>query len=366
MQSRFTDIEIAIDEKIGEVRIDGLDMTFGEIFSLIGSKEFEIGPDFQRLFRWSTEQRSRLVESILIGLPIPQIFTIETETGVLELIDGLQRICSVAHFLQPELIAIKEPLILQGCDLLEELNGKSAEELPLVLRLRLKRTPVRMVVVKRQSTSMLRYSMFKRLNTGGSELSAQEIRNCTSRMVGTSGSDFYDFLRSCSQDPDFLTCTETISSSDKDKKADEELVLRFFALKNGQRLFRGNVRDWLDDYMEEVILGKQEFDYNLEREVFQTLFSYISRELGVHAFVKHRGSNPIGGLAPAYFEAVTMAVLRNLPDLQDLSQGIVKGAVVSAVQSEEFRGNVGPGANKQSKLDGRILVVHNAIQAVCR
>jgi len=85
------DLESSIEEKIGEVRIDGLDLSFGEIISLKSAGEFELTPDYQRLFRWSQAQRSRLIESILLELPIPQIFVVERQNGVYELVDGLQR-----------------------------------------------------------------------------------------------------------------------------------------------------------------------------------------------------------------------------------------------------------------------------------
>ncbi|MGG2343670.1 DUF262 domain-containing protein, partial [Aeromonas veronii] len=82
-----------------------------------------IQPEYQRLFRWSQEQRSRLVESILLELPIPPIFLIENDNGVLELIDGLQRTSSVIQFIEASQINL-DPLVLDGCDLINELNTK--------------------------------------------------------------------------------------------------------------------------------------------------------------------------------------------------------------------------------------------------
>src|SRR6266481_2076499 len=108
-------IDELIDQKVGEVRVEGLDLSFGEIMSLLSNKEVDLYPDFQRYFRWSEEQRSRLIESILLGLPIPQLFFVETDKGVWELIDGLQRICSVIQLVQPDLID-QDHLRLEGCD----------------------------------------------------------------------------------------------------------------------------------------------------------------------------------------------------------------------------------------------------------
>ncbi len=75
-------LEEAIEKKIGEVRTDALDLSFGEIISLKSSDEFVLNPDYQRLFRWSQGQRSRIIESILLELPIPQIFVVEQQNGV--------------------------------------------------------------------------------------------------------------------------------------------------------------------------------------------------------------------------------------------------------------------------------------------
>ena len=93
-------LEEQIDERVGEVRTDTFDISFGEIVNLHQNKELIIQPEYQRLFRWSTNQKSQLIESILLELPVPQIFVIENQDGVFELIDGLQRVSSVIQFLE--------------------------------------------------------------------------------------------------------------------------------------------------------------------------------------------------------------------------------------------------------------------------
>lgn len=162
----------AIDAKIGEVRTDAIDLSFGEIINLKRENEIRIDPEYQRLFRWSEEQKSRLVESVLLQLPIPPIFFIENEDGRYELIDGLQRVSSMAQFIEATVID-KEPLKLVGCDIVPDLNGMAYDDLPLTLRLQVKRSAVLALIIKRQSREFLRYEMFKRLNTGGSELIEQ-------------------------------------------------------------------------------------------------------------------------------------------------------------------------------------------------
>jgi hypothetical protein len=358
-------IEEVIDRRIGEVRTDTVDLSYGEITNLYGNKELVIQPDYQRLFRWTLEQRSRMIESILLELPIPQIFVIENENGVIELIDGLQRVSSVMQFIDSAMLDL-EPLRLSGCDLVPELNGRTYSDLSLQLKLRLKRSSVRTIVIKRQSSSMLRYEMFKRLNTGGSILSPQEIRNCTARMLGDVGVRFYKFLQDCASVSSFQACIEPLSPSEKDQRGDEELVLRFFAVKNAQNTFSGSVRDWLDDYMEGVLLRKElfGFDYETERDTFSRVFDFLGRVMGAGAFVRYRGQVPVGALAPAYFEAVTMGTLRAMPEIEAVDAGVFQRTISETVQGEEFRSYTGPGANSKEKLENRIRTIHNAIAAL--
>ena len=353
-------LEDIIDDKIGEVRTESLDLTFGEIVNLHATRELVIQPEYQRLFRWSDDQKSRLIESILLELPIPQIFVIERETGVFELIDGLQRVSSVIQFINPAVLDL-EPLVLQGCDLVTELNDKKFDDLSLRLRLTIKRSSVRTVVIKRQSKFFLRYTMFKRLNTGGVSLDPQEIRNCSARMVGEDGTRFYSFLQNKATHPAFLNCIESLAQVEKDKKGDEELVLRFLATKNARHLFKESVRDWLDNYMEKILLKDIEFDYEKEEINFNKVFIYLSNALGEGSFVKYRGDKPIGGLAPAYYEAITIGTLNAIDEIINLPIDLVRKKVIATVQTDDFRQNTGPGANKRSKLEGRIKVIQDAL-----
>lgn len=360
----MSNIEKAIEKKIGEVRIDTLDLSFGEIITLFSSNEFCISPDFQRYFRWSSEQRSRLIESVLLSLPIPQVFVVENQDGVLELIDGLQRISSIIQFIEPELISLS-PLTLEGCDLVPELNGLGYTALPLSLRLSIKRSSVRAVVIKKQSTSLLRYAMFKRLNTGGSALSEQEVRNCTSRMIGSSGVEFYDFLSESAKSEEFKIVTTALPESIREQRGDEELVLRYLALKNGVELFRGSVRDWLDDYMEHVIFSPGQFDYSQESQDFSRLFGLLSRVMGEDAFVRFRGDRSIGGLAPAYFEAVTLGARKTIDQIEQVPPSTIRSKLIDTVQSAPFQANVGSGSNSRQKFYGRIAVIEEALRSVC-
>ena len=360
----MTDITDAIDQKIGEVRTKQLDISFSELMSLHEGKELIISSEYQRLFRWSREQRSRLIESILVELPIPQFFVVENDNGVLELVDGLQRISSVFHFVEPSLLKLDtplDPLELTGCDLVPELNGKTFNCLPLRLRLHIKRTTIRMVMIQRQSSYQLRFEMFKRLNTGGALLAPQEIRNCSARMVGNAGIKFYSFIKECVSFSSFATCIVPLSNTDRERKTDEELVLRFFALKNAQNLFAGSISEWLDKYMDSVILEKIKFDYESEHKNFEEVFSLLEASMKEEAFVRFREDKPIGAPAPAYFESVTIGILRVIDQIRNLPPDRIRSKLIEIRQQKAFRDNIGSGANTQEKLEGRIAAVENGL-----
>lgn len=356
----MSDVLADITKRVGEVKTGNFDMTFGEIINLHTSKELIISPEYQRLFRWSNEQRSRLIESILLELPIPQIFLVEDEKGILELIDGLQRISSLIQFVNSTLIN-KEPLRLDGCDIITSLNGLTYKDLPMKLQLRIKRSSVRSVIIKSESEQFLKYEMFKRLNTGGENLAPQEIRNCSSRMVGKSGVKFYNFLQSGANKDSFNNCINRMSEAVKEMKGDEELVLRFFALKNSPDTFKGSVRDWLDRYMEDVLKSNIHFEYETEESSFDEVFDFLSAVLSDGAFTRYKNGEPFGALAPAYFEAVTMGVRSIITDLKKLDPDIVKEKIIDIFNREEFLQNVGPGASSKSKMMARIQAVNDGL-----
>jgi hypothetical protein len=354
-------LEEQIAMKVGEVRTDSFDMSFGEIANLHSNEELIIQPEYQRLFRWTAQQKSHLIESILLELPVPQLFVIENHDGVLELIDGLQRVSTILQFMEPDSIGLP-PLQLEGCSLIDKLNGLTFAELPLSLRLRLKRSPIRTVVIKKQSQGFLRYEMFKRLNTGGANLEPQEIRNCSARMVGEVGINFYNFLVELSESQNFFAlCTEYLPQTDKEQKGAEELVLRFLAVKNFIDGFKGSVKDWLDNYMEAILLQNQTLDYQSERDAFLRTFALARSKLGDTAFLRYRGNASTGSLPPAYFEAISIGIHDTYDQICDKPANVLRNKVTALVQSDEFRAVTGPGANSREKLKIRIQLATQAL-----
>lgn len=226
----------ALESKVEKVHTQSLDLSFNELLDMFKDGELDINPDYQRLFRWSQGAQSRFIESLLLEMPVPPIYVVEDENGKYQLIDGLQRFSSYLH-LRGELDAphLNDPikkgeyLKLQECDIVEDLNDLVFDDFPTALKIRLKRAFVRVEVVRKGSDNKFRYHMFKRLNTGGEALTSQQLRNCTIRMLD---SKFIDFVIQLSKNEDFEICTAKISEQQKLGAFDQELVIRFLALKN--------------------------------------------------------------------------------------------------------------------------------------
>lgn len=272
-------IEI-IDKKISQVRTTSLDISFNELLDMYKSEELIISPEYQRLFRWSEEKESRFIETLILELPLPPIFVIEVEEGKYELIDGLQRISTYLHF-RGALGTKSAPLKLVDCDIIPELNGLTYDDFPTSLQIKLKRNFIRVEVLRKESDINLRYHMFKRLNSGGEILSEQEIRNCTIRILNP---DINDFIISMSENSDFIDTIANISEEEINKKKNEELVLRFFTLKNDLDNYISPFDEYLTRYLENVATKKYTFNYEVEKINFEKTFNILNKIFGKDIF----------------------------------------------------------------------------------
>lgn len=310
-----------IDSQIIKIRTKSLDVSFNELYDMYKNGELTISPDYQRLFRWEEEKQSRFIESLILEMPVPPIFVIETDDGIYELIDGLQRISSYLHFRGERLdvddgesLEMSETdkdvqndcLRLKGCDIVPDLNGLIFDELPKALQIKIKRSFVRMEVIKKESETALKYHMFKRLNTGGELLSAQEIRNCTIRLLGAEG---MNFLEECCRNADFINVIKRIGKDKFKIRYDQELVLRFFAIKNDIENYRYPVTEYLTRFLEKITTKEIDFDYETERQIFQDTFSFINSQLGEEAFSGKTSSGTIKNeFILYYFDGIAIAL----------------------------------------------------------
>ena len=181
-----------IMERRAEVRSDGYAMSIGELINLYRDGELDIHPEFQRFYRWSSEQKSRLVESILLGIPIPSIFVSQREDGVWDVIDGLQRLSTIFELvgeLRDSYGRRIPALTLSRTKYLPSLEGKrwkgdsDSSTIGPANQLLIRRSKIDVKIILRESSESTKYELFQRLNSGGTKLSSQELRNAILVMV---------------------------------------------------------------------------------------------------------------------------------------------------------------------------------------
>jgi hypothetical protein len=308
-------------------------------------------------------------------MPVPPIFVVEQEEGRYMLIDGLQRISSYLHLrgklealhLDPP-VHVGDKLCLVDCDIVTELNGKTYDDLGTALQIRLKRSFVRVEVVRKGSDPKFKYHMFKRLNMGGQTLTPQQLRNCTIRLLDAK---FNDFIIELSRTEPFKTTTEILTKDQYLGAFDQELVLRFFAMKNNRQAFKHDIGDFLTEYMEAVSDPSTEvsFDYASEQGTFERTFIGLSTALGEHAFAyANRAQDKLTrGFSVYHFEAITLGIQSSLGAIDPSNGAQMKtlAEVLKGIKLDPYfiAMTTGGGKNSPGQLSDRIAFVQTRVEA---
>lgn len=324
-----------IETERNTLQTDKLDMSFGEIMSMYEKDEIIINPEFQRLYRWSEYQKTRFIESIIIGIPIPPIFVAEDKNGRWELVDGLQRLSTILSFFgllktMPE----KNNWRLNDGDLIRSLENFNCDELPLKIRLNLKRSSCRIEIIKWNSQYDLRFELFNRLNTGGSPLTNQEIRNSLYREIS---SDFNTFLKKLSQNVKFITLIDT-TKKQVDELYLEELVLRFMSLYNNGKNVKGSIAQHMTDFMRQSVENKL-FNYSKYEQVFNQTVNILS-PLGSKIF--RTGNNDF---ATAVYDTTMIGVAENIHLYGGIKMENLKNKIEIVKSDEKYKSITRSGGN---------------------
>ncbi len=310
-------LEQEISEKSQEISTDAYAMSIGEIVSLYKSNELELHPEFQRLFRWESEQKTKFIESLLLGIPIPSIFVSQTESGLWDVVDGLQRVSTVME-LMGELKDEKGELIpqfkLKGTKYLPSLenmvwsNPQSGEfELPLVAKLKIKRSRFDIKIVLNTSDPRSKYELFQRLNTGGAIATDQEVRSCILIMTDSS---FYRWINDLRNYPNFIECIPLTDRQYKEQ-FDLELVVRFivFLIADYSEVKFDELGSYLTDSIIDIANDKN-FPRDLYEAAFKKTFDILCQMTGEDSFRKydHTKSRFSGAVLISMFEIVALGI----------------------------------------------------------
>lgn len=298
----------------------------------IASERIKLTIDYQRRYVWDNGKASRLIESLLLNVPIPVCYFAEDENGAYEVIDGLQRLKTISRYLENE-------FKLSGISVLTELEGKKFSELNPRDQRRLENRTIRCIVITEDSNPDIKFDVFERLNTGAASLSAQELRNSVYR------GPFNDDLKQLATNPKIKRLLGDTANA---RMEAEELVLRFFCLVEGIQEYKPPLRQFLNTYLRQRRTGNVSAD---QRILLSDCFDAVESALGPTPF---RGPNSRNPVNKALFDA--LMVTTAFADRRQMKEGaaIVGPALTSMLEDEDFLTAIGRATADRRRMMYRI------------
>ncbi len=250
-------------------------------------------PDYQREFVWDKERQSKLIESLVLGLPIPIIFLAELNSGRLEIVDGSQRIRTIAAF-------VGDDLIIEGLDNLTEMNGIRFSDLPLPRKRKINNTVIRTIVLSDAATEEIRNDLFERINRGSDLLRNMEKRK------GIYRGGFTDFIyNECAKNP-LLVKNAKLAKSVRNRQELEELVLRFFAVSDtfpNLGKYSYGIGTALNDYMESENQVFNNIKKSEKESRYVAMLNFVDK-----SFPYGFSRNKDGAVSRLFFETISVGV----------------------------------------------------------
>lgn len=295
-------------------------MSVGELMNVYRDGELIVSPEFQRLFRWSRSQKSHLIESLLIGVPIPSIFVFELEDGIWELIDGLQRVSTILEFaglLRKEDGDLYDPSVLEGTRYLPSLQGatweksKSGNGIGSTHQIAIKRSRISLQILRKASDEKAKYDLFQRLNSHGSTATAQELRNCILFMLNKG---MFRRMKQLAYDDRFINI---MKPSDRltENQAMLDYLTRYLVFIHVDYNKAWDIEEFLDNGLVELSEESEE-DIGDMLDTFEEtldLFSRIGEDNALRRFKDGRFQGKVGQAA---FETIFLGVAQNISSIQ--------------------------------------------------
>ncbi|UWR79140.1 DUF262 domain-containing protein [Phaeobacter inhibens] len=333
------------------IRVDTKPFNISLVYDMINDGDINLSPDFQRQFVWTdVGARSRLIESMMLRIPLPVFYLAQDDDGRLQVVDGLQRLTVIKQFLDNN-------LRLKDLEYLKDEEGKVFRHedpkrcIDQRYRKRLMQTQIMMNIIDPQTPSDVKFDIFKRINQGGRPLNAQEIRNCMSSPKTRK------LLHSMAGSPDFLNAT--CSSVGTVRMQDQELALRFAAFRlanqNYQSSYSGNMERFLD-YTIETINRNSDFCH-ITLSDFERAMRNSAYLFGPFAFRKCSPSDLLPGARRRLMNNslfTTWSVVLSERDEEEV-QLAVEGSFAEIVANEldsdsEYYDSVSFGTNDRRRL----------------
>lgn len=304
-------------------------------------------PDYQREMAWDEDRQSKFIESVLLGLPIPYIFVADIseneDLARLEIIDGSQRIRTLARF-------VNDKLRLNNLQKLDSLNGFTFSDLPLSRKRRFQRTTIRMIQLTEEADEEVRRDLFERINTGSVDLNEMEKRR------GSKPGKFLDLVEELSKLELFRNLCSFTEAEIK-RRDPQEFVLRFFAFLNNYKNYSGKkVHQFLDEYLEQANKSKS-LNINAMREEFICMLSFIEKYFPDALHIYRKTKNKFEPTTRIKFESITVGVALALRENKKLIPHSR-----SFLDSDTFKDfTKGDGSSSQNQVSRRIEYVRDRL-----
>lgn len=328
----MTDLIEEVEQAARSVRTDAYSMSISELVSQYEEGDLVIDPEFQRLFRWEPGQKSKLIESLLLGIPLPSIFVFETDKGKWELIDGLQRLSTILEFMgklrSPEGV-ICPPSILESTRYLPSLHNvvweasDRVEGVPVldqrpldkIQQLAIRRARLGVEILKRPSDDATKFDLFQRLNAGGTVANPQELRNSIALMVNA---PYFRALRAAAENVAFKTVTG-INEDQEQKQRHLELAMRFLVHTFIEYDGKLDVEEYVDEGA--ISLARNGDIVRDTTTIIQT-FDLLHQADGDRALRRYDGVRHIGKIGLVALETIAVGVGKNLAAINALQDPV--------------------------------------------
>ncbi len=292
------------------------------------NREITIDPEFQRLFRWNNSQKSRLVESLLLGIPLPSIFVFETESGSWELIDGLQRISTNLEFMgklrSPD-GGVQPPSILEATkylpslhnavweksDLIQSAAPSDQREIDKTQQLAIRRARIGLEILKRPSGDQTKFELFQRLNAGGTQANAQELRNCIIIMVSA---DYFRIVKAAAEDSIFQSVI-SVTDDQIERQRHMEMAVRFLVQTSVRYDGTLDVEDYIDDG---IVALTRAGDGAAAARLINRTFALLHAVAGRDALRRFENGHHSGKVGLVGIEGIAVGVSKNIDAIMAL------------------------------------------------
>lgn len=305
-------------------------------------------PEIQREYVWDDGKASRLIESLLLNIPVPVLYFSETPDAMYEIIDGHQRVRSIVRYISNEF-----PLGSLG--VLQEYKSLRFHQLPDREQRFLRMRTLRAIIISIDSHPSMKFEIFERLNTGSISLNAQELRNSIYR------GSFNKLLRQLAKDSNFRLLVGT--KQPRKRMVDEELILRFFALRSRLENYRPPLKKFLNDFMDGVKLAGEDI-IDVNRNLFENTIHCVQALIGDNAFrlIDHNGAALENAVNRALFDAQMLACSWIIPGEISANRNRVRIELAKLNESKDFLDSIQRATGDRSRTFRRVKDVVIALE----